>query len=178
MKINENLSLQAISAQQQAELYELMQKIYTPVYQDFWVDGGKWYLEAQYGIDNFQKELQEIPTLYTFINYQNKKIGILRIIDQAPLAGFEGQKAAKLHRFYIAPTYHRKGFGAALMQWIENRQRSQGAQLLWLEAMENQQAAMQFYDRLGFRWKSTLQLDFERMYPSFSTLHTLWKNIS
>jgi GNAT superfamily N-acetyltransferase len=56
---------------------------------------------------------------YYFVQYQSQTIGILKLIENIPLAEFKNRKSAKLDRIYLDPEFHGQGIGKTLLDWTE-----------------------------------------------------------
>jgi GNAT superfamily N-acetyltransferase len=69
--------------------------------------------------------------------YQSQTIGILKLIENIPLAEFKNRKSAKLDRIYLDPEFHGQGIGKTLLDWTEKIS-SKWSFLLWLEAIDTQ----------------------------------------
>jgi ribosomal protein S18 acetylase RimI-like enzyme len=177
IQITAEVALKALLLGNQEELYALMQRIYVPVYEHLWSDKGQWYIDQQYSFENLKKELENPHALYYFVIYQSTTIGILRIIENEPLIDFKDRKASKLHRIYLDTDFQGKGIGRILIDWTQNRQRQPSDSILWLEAMDSQQAAIDFYEKLGFQKSSSFRLDFTQMHSDLRGLNRMWKNI-
>lgn len=176
-RISEDLVLNSIQLADQQRLYQLMCKIYLPVYKHLWPDEGDWYLNTFYGKENLDKELADPDSRYYFVDYKNKTIGILRIGLNAPFTKLKSRKPVKLHRIYLDPTVHGKGLGKKLMAWVEQEFCIPGPSLLWLEVMDSQHAAIRFYEKLGFNKVQAFRLPYKAMYEHMRGMYSMVKEI-
>ncbi|MEO9804214.1 MAG: GNAT family N-acetyltransferase [Reichenbachiella sp.] len=161
----------------QKELHHLMMQIYPRVYQHLWRDGGKSYLEKTYSPGQLEKELNEPNTLYCFVQYQSETIGIIRLLENEPVANFRNKKAAKLQRIYLSDAAQGKGVGKALMTWMQDRARHSGCSILWLEVMDTQQKAIGFYEGLGFQAFNEVKFESDLMHKHLRGMYQMWKTI-
>ena len=61
-----------------------------------------------------------------------------------------GPKARQLSQLYIATPWRGAGIAQALMTWVMDTARAEGANELLLTVWEENRRALRFYDRLGF----------------------------
>lgn len=174
LKISDSISLIAISLNDADALQKLMHIIYIPPYKHLWQDGGDWYIKNTFNSDVLKEELSEKNANYYFVEYQNERIGILRIVHNIPFKDFENKKASKLHRIYLDPKVHKKGIGKFLMDWSTQEAIKNNSQLLWLEAMDTQEQALIFYKKLGYQIASDFKLQFELMHTHLRGMHRMY----
>ncbi|TXD52781.1 MULTISPECIES: GNAT family N-acetyltransferase [unclassified Polaribacter] len=175
IKISENIQLKEVLSSDYEFLFRLMQEIYTPAYQHFWTDEGAWYINSQYSKENILKELLDKKARYYFILFKGKIIGNFRFIWDEKLEGLPEEKQVKLHRIYLHPKTQRSGIGKLLLAWLEEKAEQKGYQIIWLDAMNEQQNAFQFYKKLGYIYYSHTFLPFELMHDSVRKMSQVYK---
>ena len=175
LKISDDVSLVVIALNDAEALLKLMHTIYPPPYKHLWEDDGAWYVENTFNSGVLKEELSEKNAGYYFVEYKNKRIGILRIRYNIPLKDFENKKASKLHRVYLDPKAHGNGIGKLLMDWATREALKNNSQLLWLEAMDTQEQALQFYKNLGYQIAGDFRLTFELMHVHLRGMHRMYK---
>ena len=182
--ISDQLTLQPITLEDQSDLFELMQRIYPPAYAHFWEDQGSWYLNAQYGSENFKKELQEKGSYYYYIRFRESittkeytTIGILKIIENYTYPEQPEASGFKVHRIYLDTTIQGKGIGKQLMMYSEKRAQETKHNLIWLDAMDQHPQAMSFYKKLGFTKGSLQSLDFDLLHDIYRPIWYLYKHL-
>ena len=175
LKISESISLIAITLNDSDALLKLMHRIYIPPYKHLWQDGGIWYVQNTFNTDVLKEELSEKNASYYFVEHQNKRVGILRIIHDIPFKDFVNKKATKLHRIYLDPNVHEKGIGKLLMNWSTQEAIKNNSQLIWLEAMDTQEQALKFYKKLGYRIAGDFKLEFELMHTHLRGMYQMYK---
>jgi GNAT superfamily N-acetyltransferase len=178
IRISENIFLKNIIDSDSEMLFNLMQEIYPPAYSHFWTDNGDWYVNSQYAKENILKELSEEKAAYYFILFKNEIVGNFRIIWDEKLDGLLFKKHVKLHRLYLHPNTQGKGIGKQILIWLEEKAKQKGYQFIWLDAMDAQPQAFQFYKRLGYQYHSHTFLPFELMFKQFRKMSQLYKKIS
>ena len=162
--ISQDITLTPITFQDQEELFTLMCRIYPSAYGHYWKDGGSWYLNEQYSIDNLQRELIAKGSEYYFVRFRESVIGIFKIIQHCPYPPLPNYNAFKIHRVYLDPQTQGKGIGKALMAFAEGYAQDSGHNLVWLDAMDTHNQAQEFYKGLGYEKSKLQQLDFPLLY--------------
>ncbi len=176
LSISNNLFLTKINVTDHKKLYKLMCEIYPPAYKHLWPDEGEWYLNTLYLKNNLVKELNDTHARYYFVYYKKKLVGILRVILNNSLLGVNNQQT-KLHRIYLAPSVQGKGLGKEIVAWVENQFCTKNKSILWLEVMDTQDAAINFYKKLGFKIVSSFTLQYELMYKNVKGMYRMSKEI-
>ncbi len=176
--VSENIHLKEITLSDSIQLKRLMQEVYTPAYKHFWKDQGDWYVNSQYSTHNIQKELLEENSDYYFVVFKGEIIGNFRILWDKKLKGLEGKKAVKLHRVYLHPKTHGKGIGKSLLSWLEGTAKQKGYEIIWLDAMNEQSQAFQFYNKQGYLYHSHCFLDFELLHNNVRKMSQFYKEIT
>jgi GNAT superfamily N-acetyltransferase len=174
--ISDAIQLKLISVRDHSKLLELVKQIYPPAYKHMWKnDDCGFYFEKFYSLDNLNKELAEAESEYYFIYYKTHLDGILRMHFNKALKTKPETSACYLHRIYLSEDAQGKGIGQKLLSWVEQRAKSKGDELLWLEAMDTQQQALRFYKKQGFTESHKAYLDFEPLRDRFRGMDVLFK---
>lgn len=173
--INSKLSLIPIHPEDQPKLFSLMERVYKNAYEDFWIDGGDWYLELCYNPENVKKELSRERSHYFFVEHESRTVGILKYDFPFSPREIEIPNAMKLHRLYLDASVHGKGVAKELMAYVEQVAKANGLDNIWLEAMVEKPQAKRFYENMGFTKVFTYQLDFERLHPEVRGIQIMSK---
>lgn len=171
------IALCAIEEQDGEALRALMRRIYPPAYAHYWEDAGRSYLDSQYNQQQFLKDCKQENTGYYFLCQGSEKVGIFRWVGGLPLGAMEGA-FLKIHRLYLAPEIQGQGIGKLLMRWAEQLAREQKYSVLWLDVMNKQPQAFEFYKSLGYQYYAHCELNFEKLYKDYRTMSQLYKRIT
>ncbi|WP_397444890.1 GNAT family N-acetyltransferase [Polaribacter sp. R77954] len=177
IQVSKNIQLQEISISDDEILLQLMKDIYPVAYHHFWKDAGQWYITTQYAKENIEKELSQHNANYYFILYNDKIVGNFRVIWDEKLDGLEGKKQVKLHRIYLHQKIQGKGVGKTLLLWLEKTAKEKGYSIIWLDAMDEQPQAFQFYKKLGYRYHSHCFLPFELLHNQVRKMSQVYKKL-
>lgn len=175
--VSDTITLKPISIDDQEKLFALMSKIYLPEYRHLWFDAGAWYMNKIYSYANLERDLATPNSSYYFVYYQSEAIGILKLIESVTLIEHKDRKSAKLDRIYLDPAFHGKGIGKSLIYWAENRLAANGHSFLWLEAIDTQKKALQFYEKMDYKICGTFELEYELIHPSLRGMYRMYKSI-
>ena len=154
-----------------------MEEIYPPAYHHFWKDSGEWYVKEQYSKNTILKELSEEKADYYFVLFNDKIVGNFRIIWDEKLQGLSEEKQVKLHRIYLHPKTQGNGLGKKLLSWLEKEAKQKGYKIIWLDAMDEQPQAFQFYKKRGYKYHSHTFLPFELLYDEVRKMSQIYKKI-
>lgn len=176
--VSKSISLKRILMKDHRQLYALMKRIYPPAYIDYWKDQGKWYVSDVYSKANLQKELKEENSDYFFVCYEEKVIGILRIVYGIDTHYEADENYAKLHRLYLDQNTQNQGVGYQLMVWLLRAVKEKGCSVLWLEVMEKQDQALYFYQKLGFKKTDKVFLKFPLIHETYRGMYKMEKELN
>lgn len=178
IKVSENIQLKSISKLDFETLFSLMSEIYPPAYSHFWTDNGDWYVNSQYSKENILKELAQTNTDYYFVLFNDEIIGNFRIIWDEKLEGLSEKNQVKLHRVYLHPKTQGKSIGKTLMIWLEEKAKQKDYKIIWLDAMNEQPQAFQFYKKRGYTYHSHTFLPFDLMHEKVRKMSQVYKKIT
>ncbi|GGG93283.1 spermidine/spermine N(1)-acetyltransferase [Polaribacter pacificus] len=177
IQITPKLSLQTINDTDCDLLFSLMKEVYPKAYAHFWKDDGSWYLSSQYSKTNILKELSQEKSDYYFVLFNNEIIGNFRVVWDEKLAGIPTEKQLKLHRIYLDSKVQGEGIGKTLLSWLESNAKEKNYQTIWLDAMNEQAQAFEFYKKLGYQYHSHCFLDFTLLKDEVRKMSQIYKNM-
>ena len=177
IEVSESIQLKEICDTDYEFLFKLMKEIYPPAYSHFWTDNGDWYVNTQYSKKNILKELSVKKTDYYFVLFNDEIVGNFRIIWDEKLEGLSEEKQVKLHRVYLHQKTQGKGIGKILITWLEQKAYKKGYSIVWLDAMDEQPQAFQFYKKRGYIYYSHTFLPFENMLDEVRKMSQVYKKL-
>ncbi|NQX82778.1 MAG: GNAT family N-acetyltransferase [Flavobacteriaceae bacterium] len=175
IKVSDDIKLVEIKSENQEELYDLMSKIYTPIYEYLWKDGGARYIDSLYNNENLKEELAEPNSRYYFVKYKNNISGILRVLLSCKLDDYENVNCFKLQRIYLDSSTRGYGVGKKLINWVADTHKTTGKNVLWLETMREKAKAVDFYMKMGFEIHSEFDLDIKGIDEDYKQMYRLYK---
>ncbi|MCH3881330.1 MULTISPECIES: GNAT family N-acetyltransferase [Tenacibaculum] len=175
IKVTENIQLQPILSSDSDRLFTLMKEVYPLAYAHFWQDNGDWYVNTQYSKENILKELSQEKTEYYFVLFKGEIIGNFRIIWDEELEGLSEEKQVKLHRIYLHKNTQGNGIGKTLLSWLDKKAKEKGYTIIWLDAMDAQPQAFQFYKKLGYKYHSHTFLPFDLLHDEVRKMSQVYK---
>ena len=177
IKITENIYLRPVLSADIGVLFSLMKEIYPPAYSHLWTDKGAWYVNTYYSKEPILKELLEEKAEDYFILFQDKVIGNFRFIWDEKLTGLPEEKQVKLHRIYLHSKMQGNGIGKKLLAWLSEKAVEKGCKVIWLDAMNAQPQAFQFYKKLGYVYHSHIFLPFNLLHKEVRRMSQIYKKI-
>ncbi|MFH4968897.1 GNAT family N-acetyltransferase [Gaetbulibacter sp. M240] len=155
-----------------------MKNIYPPSYEHLWVnENSEWYLQQCFSLENLVSELNEDLCFYSFIIYEDKRVGILRYCYNTKISEASQQNAVFLHRLYLNQELHGKGLAHELMIHVEKQAVLKKNKYIWLKAMDTQMQAIRFYQKEGFETIGSERLDFKKMLRDFRGMIIMRKSL-
>ncbi|MGH8001349.1 MAG: GNAT family N-acetyltransferase [Brasilonema sp.] len=94
---------------------------------------------------------------------QNSKLELSPSSPSSPIACLwvgnaidqvQGDRHAHIFLLYVVPEHRRRGIGTALMRYVENWARARGDRQIALQVFQNNTAALNLYNQLGFQTQS------------------------
>ena len=73
---------------------------------------------------------------------------------------------------------HGNGIGKRLLSWLEKEAIEKQYELIWLDAMNEQPQAFEFYKKLGYQYHSHCFLDFELLHNNVRKMSQLYKKLT
>jgi GNAT superfamily N-acetyltransferase len=177
IKLTEDLQLRTVFSSDTEALSKLMTDIYYATYSQFWTDNGDWYVKTQYSKESLLKELSEEKSENYFVLFKDEIIGNFRVVWDEKLAGVSEEKQVKLHRIYLHQKRQGSGIGKKLLSWLDENAIKKGYEIIWLDAMNKQPQAFQFYKKLGYKYHSHVFLTFSFLFESVRKMSQLYKKI-
>jgi len=175
--VTENIQLKEISTLDTATLFNVMKETYPLAYHHFWKDKGAFYINSQYNKDHILKELNQENADYYFVLFNDEIIGNFRIIWDEKLEGLSEEKQVKLHRIYLHQKTQGKGIGKKLLSWLEEKAIKKGYKIIWLDAMNKQPQAFQFYKKLGYKYHSHTFLEYDLLFENVRKMSQVYKTL-
>jgi GNAT superfamily N-acetyltransferase len=175
--LSENIQLKPILTSDSAILFKLMKEVYPLAYSHFWSDKGDWYVDSQYSTAHILKELSVENAEYYFVIYKGEIVGNLRFVWGEKLLGLSEEKQVKLHRIYLHKKTQGKGIGKEILSWLNKKVKQRGYEIIWLDAMDAQPQAFQFYKKQGYTYHSHTFLPFDLMHKELRKMSQLFKKI-
>jgi GNAT superfamily N-acetyltransferase len=177
IKVTEDLQLRTVLSSDTATLFKVMKQIYASAYGHFWTDNGDWYVNTQYSKERILEELLEENSDNYFILFKGEIIGNFRIIWDEKLAGLSEEKQVKLHRIYVYQKTQGNGIGKKLLSWLDEKAIKKEYKIIWVDAMNEQPQAFQFYKKLGYTYHSHVFLTFDFLYEAVRKMSQLYKRL-
>jgi ribosomal protein S18 acetylase RimI-like enzyme len=93
---------------------------------------------------------------------QNGLLGFAHLRQTPAPAVLADRFAVEISRFYVDRPWHGRGIARVLMSACIAEARSRGADALWLQVYQNNERAVAFYEKSGFRKSGTAKFQMGR----------------
>mgnify|MGYP001115341649 CR=1 FL=1 len=108
------------------------------------------YINRNFSIENFKKELADPAFEYYLIYHNNKAVGFSKVIFNIPHENVIAQNVTKMERLYILKECYGLNLGAELMQFNIDLAKKNNQEGIWLEVWIENHRAIKFYTKMGF----------------------------
>lgn len=108
------------------------------------------YLEGAYGSDTLRRELQNPKSFFYFACDNKKLLAYLKLNIGTAQSEEIAQNALEIERIYVKKEYKHQGIGTLLFQKALEVAKEQEKSSVWLGVWEKNDAALNFYKKLGF----------------------------
>jgi len=123
---------------------------YSTYFGDYWnEDGLEWYLNDQFGDEQLTSNLRDPNIDYFLISSNTQITGFIKV-NFAPKAKPIITEAAELEKIYVLPEFKGKGIGNKAMKEIIKLAKERAMKNLYLDVLDSNNKAFDFYKRLGF----------------------------
>jgi len=144
---------------------ELLQAVALQAYKEYylhlWYDGGAWYMEKCFNLQQLTEELQDNNARFFMVYADDDPLGFVKINVDAPFGDITN--ALELERIYFKRSAGGRGIGAYAVEYVFALAKSLNKQLVWLKVMDSSTKPIAFYKKMGFEICGTYHLPFEQM---------------
>ena len=158
------LTIKKLDSSHVQRLRKLALEAYKDHYLHLWYDGGSWYMEKSFSVEQLSDELADTKNHFYIAQQDDQDAGFLKVIPMSNLDGQLGD-GYEVERIYFKKIFTGKGLGGGLLEFAAADAIQQSCQYLWLKAMDTSYKAIHFYQKAGFEVIDTTTLDYEPMLP-------------
>jgi GNAT superfamily N-acetyltransferase len=158
--MNEKIEIRPLGPGEIAIIQQLSNDIWKKVYTSIIsIEQIEYMLDLIYNEDALSKQIHELHHSFILVLSNKTPIGYASFSMKSPtLPG-----VYRLHKLYLQPTYHGKGIGKAMMDYIIRSIQPLGANALELN-VNKYNPALSFYKKLGFSIDSETIIDIGKGY--------------
>ncbi|WP_297703548.1 GNAT family N-acetyltransferase [uncultured Eudoraea sp.] len=160
------------------ELYcKLGIKAYKEHYLHLWENNDPTpYIEESFTLDVVRHELKDNSSSLCLIYKGDTAVGILKLINGAPIKQYNSKEAILLEKIYILNEFSGFGIGSLALRWVEKYCLNSNKQLIWLETMQIG-PALKFYLKNGYNILKIKQLKFDQVLDKQKPMFVLMKKV-
>ena len=109
------------------------------------------YTRTNYTEEKLKRELGDPSYIYHLLYYEGEPAGFSRISLDSPHESISSPHTTKLDRIYLLEKFHGLSLGKALLDFNIRFCREKGQTGLWLYVWVENEKAIRFYKKAGFR---------------------------
>lgn len=131
-------------------------RIYRAHFEHLWVSESELdaFLASEYSLDVLEQSLKEQGVCW-YVAETDRPIGFAKVTCESSIPDTD-MSGMLLNKLYLDPADTRKGYGQVMFDTVKDLARARGKDFVWLEVLEQNERACNFYRKLGMNWiKST-----------------------
>ncbi len=110
------------------------------------------FIKQYFNESQVTEELENISDFYFIAFIDDVASGYIRMKEEeSEVDEIKNHKGIELKRIYVLKQYHSKKVGASLMRFALDFAAENGYELLWLGVWEQNEKAIKFYKKFGFK---------------------------
>ncbi len=171
-----HIKIKDASLNEANELSSLCRKAYTENFSDHWQEGAlDRYLNKVFTLEKIKNELKDGNIKYYVGLIKDEPAGFMKIKLNSSLENLPTIKGLEIEKLYILPTYHRFGLGKALLTQAIKIAYSFQNNLIWLDVIDQNTKAINFYKSMGFTYFASKHFDFPGFKNEFKNMWIMIK---
>ena len=140
-KINDLEELLLISRKTFSDAFEAMNNP-----DDFWN-----YMDKAFSRESILRQLQDKRSHFYFACHEDRTAGYFKLNEAGAQTDINDPASIELERIYVLESHQGKGFGKQFLEEIFAVCSQKKAGYIWLGVWEENDGAIRFYERYGFR---------------------------
>jgi ribosomal protein S18 acetylase RimI-like enzyme len=108
------------------------------------------YLERAFNLNQLEKELSIISSLFFFVYFNNEVAGYLKVNTKDAQSEEMGEESLEIERIYIKNKFQKHGLGKYLLNKALEIAMELNKTKIWLGVWEKNENAIAFYKKMGF----------------------------
>ena len=147
-----SLHIRSATLDDLSRLQTLGRETYRDHFAALWSDQGlEAFLDQDFSHEALRQSLSQTQRHLWLIAFDDADAAIgFAKINWSRVQPLSGAPGAELQKLYLHASATGRGWGAALMQAVEQQAQLQGEDRLWLEVLQSNHGAQRFYQRSGF----------------------------
>lgn len=146
---------------------------YALYFGDYWLENGlEWYLKKEFGDEKLKSDLKDRNVDYYIIQLNNSSVGFIKVNNEILNQSFTD--AAELEKMYVLSNYRGLGIGKKALGKVLGITRGREKKILFLDVLDTNKNAINFYKSLGFELHSKIRLKLPYFKDEFRGLNRMF----
>lgn len=154
------------AVEEDAALLALLARVtFRQAFNHFWSDEAvlRDYFDKTFSVEKMRGSLLKPNNVFWLAFADDLPVGYAKLKVNSPYEKLADPKPAQLQKIYILQDVIGKGIGERLQNTLFEEVALRGIETLWLAVWDENQMAIRFYERHGFRKETTYHYDFDHM---------------
>lgn len=108
------------------------------------------YLQKAFNAEQLRSELRDPDSRFFFLHFAETLVGYCKLNTHRAQSELKEEGGMEVERVYVLGRWQGRGFGAWMLERIQELARKENKHYLWLGVWEYNPGAIRFYERLGF----------------------------
>lgn len=151
---------------QDAEILALLAQItFRQAFGHFWSDETilRNYFKKTFSVEKMRSSINKDNNIFWIAYSDDLPVAYAKLKLFSPYEKISDPKPAQLQKIYILQDYIGQSIGEQLQNELFNEVKLNGIKTLWLAVWDENEKAIRFYERYGFKKETTYHYDFDKM---------------
>jgi ribosomal protein S18 acetylase RimI-like enzyme len=155
----------------------LAQITFRQAFSHFWSDEQvlRNYFKKTFSVEKIRNSIAKANNKYWIAYADELPVGYAKLKINCPYEKLSDPKPAQLQKIYLLQDYIAQGIGEQLQNVLFEEVRKQNIKTLWLAVWDENDKAIRFYERHGFKKETTYHYDFEKISIDYYVMTKLFQ---
>ncbi len=109
------------------------------------------YYDLTFSVEKIRNSIEKVTNIFWIARYNDLPVGYAKLKLNSPSEFIEDPDIAQLQKIYVLKDYHDKKLGYQLQEILLEKARSLDFKTIWLSVLEENERAVKFYSKTGFK---------------------------
>jgi len=154
----------------------LAQITFRQAFSHFWNDEQvlRNYFKKTFSVEKMRSSLSKSNNMFWIAYADDLPVGYAKLKINCPYEKLKDPQPAQLQKIYLLQDYIAQGIGEQLQDELFKEVQKHHIKTLWLAVWDENDKAIRFYERYGFKKETTYHYDFEKMSIDYQVMTKLF----
>ena len=121
------------------------------------------YFKKTFSVEKMRSSINKDNNIFWIAYSDDLPVAYAKLKRFSPYEKISDPKPAQLQKIYVLQDYIGQSIGEQLQNELFNEVKLNGIKTLWLAVWDENEKAIRFYERYGFKKETTYHYDFDKM---------------